>query len=71
MLLDGDGYTGIVAWTGVSRKQRHSTGRAFTNSSTPVTKSGGIGMRKEPGKAVFIRRKPTGRKAAGRGLASG
>ena len=36
------------------------------NSSTSVTKSGGIGMRKEPGKAVFIRRKTTGRNLAAR-----
>ena len=66
MLLDGDGYTGIVAWTDVSRDRRHATGSAFMNSSTSVTKSGGIGMRKEPGKAVFIRRKTTGRNLAAR-----
>ena len=36
------------------------------NLSTLVTKSGGFEVRKEPDKPVFIRRKPTGRKAAGR-----
>ena len=68
ILLDGggDGYAGIDAWTDVSRERRHATGRAFTNSSTPVTKSDGIEMRKGPSKRGFIRRKPTGRKAAAR-----
>ena len=68
MLLDGggDGYTGIDAWTDVSRERRHATGHAFTNSSTLVTKLGGIEMRKEPGKAVFNRRKTTGRNVAAR-----
>ena len=42
-----------------------------SNLSTLVTKSGGFEVRKEPGKPVFLRRKPTGRKAAGRASASG
>ena len=41
-----------------------------SNLSTLVTKSGGSEVRKEPGKPVFIRREPTGRKAAGRASAS-
>ena len=36
------------------------------NLSTLVTKSGGFEVRKEPGKAVLIRRKPTGGKASSR-----
>ena len=39
--------------------------------SALVTKSSGFEVRKEPGKTAFIRRKPTGRKAAGRASASG
>ncbi len=38
--------------------------------STLVTESGGFEQRKEPHRPVFIRCKPTGRKAAGRASAS-
>ena len=41
------------------------------NLSTLVTKSSGFEVRKEPGKPVFIRRKATGGKAAGRASGSG
>ena len=41
-----------------------------SNLSTLVTRSGAFEVRKEPGKPVFIRRKPTSRKAAGRASAS-
>lgn len=36
-----------------------------SNESTVVAKSGGFEERKEPGKPVFIRCNPTGRRAAG------
>ena len=69
MLLEGgaDGCAGI----GVSGERRNATGGAFTSSSTPVTKSGGIEMRKETRTPVFIRHKSTGCKVAGRASASG
>ena len=42
-----------------------------SNLSTLVTKSGGFEVAKEPGKSVFIRRKPSGSKAMGRLSACG
>ena len=42
-----------------------------SNLSTLVTKSGGFEVGKEPGKPVFIRRKPSGRMATGRLSACG
>ena len=71
---DEDGWVNLAAvGSRIMRATPDFDPRTYgcSNLSTVVTRSGRLEVRKEPGKPAFIRRKPAGRKAAGRASASG